>query len=460
NLEFSGRIDHQVKIRGFRIELGEIENSLLQLEAVDSALVLARDNGTDKQLIAYVKLSLTREMNLTEIKHSLVKILPVYMLPDVFIEVTKWPLTQNGKMDVKGLPSPSEQWVEGEYISPQGETEVILVQIWAELLDLDVSSISAKANFFELGGYSLLAVRLGAILRQKLGVSVPVRVIFENGTITTLAHYIDQVNCEHCEYGISTLALDTPQPPIFIAPALGVMGISYHSFASKLSAFFQPFLLTTPGIDDYTNDVNTILNYDFDQRLEQWFNAIVQTQNSGIYRLLGHSRGGDVVFGLARMLESKGKLVEIVLIDSLLDLPHKKDFKEDQDQNFQYLTELANTDNEIHSTKLLSKLLSQFSLGTKNILDDVSAIEMKTYARAMLKQLELSHKFSESQKISAPVLLVMANKGINIANDKREIIERIESWCTSDFDYYSLKGDHKTVINNPELIVRLNSFFS
>jgi len=195
-IEFVGRNDEQVKIRGFRIELGEIEHKICGCDGVDSAIVLAKSSGeVGKQLIAYLKLQQTvadPAAFMQKIKRTLKQLLPDYMVPAVFFPVDEWPMTPTGKLDKKALPASDTVWEES-YIAPVTETEKSMVAIWATLLSLNSTKISVNTSFFDLGGHSLLSIRLVSEVRQQLEFELAVTNIFEYPTIQALADYIDNV---------------------------------------------------------------------------------------------------------------------------------------------------------------------------------------------------------------------------------------------------------------------------
>jgi amino acid adenylation domain-containing protein len=202
SLEFIGRVDDQVKVRGFRIEPGEIAYQLELQISVDSALVLVKENHDEgeinKQLVAYVKISaesLTHELTdqnlVKEIKQGIQQVLPEHMIPNVFILIDEWPLTTNGKIDQKALPAFDGIVSQDEYVGAQTITEKALVEIWANLLKLDVDKISTTANFFELGGHSLLSVRLVSEIRKTLSIELAVRAVFSSATLKELAEEVD-----------------------------------------------------------------------------------------------------------------------------------------------------------------------------------------------------------------------------------------------------------------------------
>ncbi|MCJ8271596.1 MAG: condensation domain-containing protein, partial [Psychrosphaera sp.] len=190
NLAFVGRLDDQVKIRGFRIELGEVEAQLVQLDVVDSALVMVNS----QLLVGYIKpvSGQDNDMLVKRVIDALGVLLPAYMVPSFIIPVDQWPLTANGKVDRKALPQPDGSALQGEYVAPHTETEQALVEIWAELLGIDAKTISATANFFELGGHSLLSMRLVAQIRSRCKVEVSVARLFDNSTLQALAVVIEQ----------------------------------------------------------------------------------------------------------------------------------------------------------------------------------------------------------------------------------------------------------------------------
>jgi amino acid adenylation domain-containing protein/thioester reductase-like protein len=168
NIEFLGRIDHQVKIRGFRIELGEIESALLSCPAVKETLVTAREDANgNKSLCAYVVSE--GDFSIPELRERLLKSLPEYMVPAYFVRLDKMPLNRNGKIDRKALPEPSgDSMIKKEYAPARNETDEALCKIWTDVLGIE--KIGIEDNFFDLGGNSLLIIRvLGALFPFKLG---------------------------------------------------------------------------------------------------------------------------------------------------------------------------------------------------------------------------------------------------------------------------------------------------
>jgi surfactin family lipopeptide synthetase A len=175
-LLFLGRNDQQIKLRGFRIELGDIENTLAKHPAVDTAVAtLHALNPDDVRLVAYVVPSNpSAPPTPTELRHHLKSQLPAYMCPQHFVNLETLPLTPNGKLDRKALPSPFHAVTEQHAEPPQTDTERALAVIWQELLGVQPNR---HDNFFDIGGHSLLGVRLIGLIKARLGIELSVRSI-------------------------------------------------------------------------------------------------------------------------------------------------------------------------------------------------------------------------------------------------------------------------------------------
>ncbi|KAF2406942.1 arthrofactin-type cyclic lipopeptide synthetase B [Pseudomonas antarctica] len=178
NIEYLGRNDDQVKIRGLRIELGEIQARLLEHPQVNEAVVVARE----ARLVAYYT---GIPSDIERLRVHLLQHLPDFMVPALFMHLDALPLSPNGKLDRKALPAPGmDALMVREYVAPEGDTEILLAQLWADLLN--VARVGRHDNFFELGGHSLLAVSLIGRLRQE-GLEADVRALFEQPTLAGYA---------------------------------------------------------------------------------------------------------------------------------------------------------------------------------------------------------------------------------------------------------------------------------
>jgi amino acid adenylation domain-containing protein len=188
-LEFLGRIDHQVKIRGYRIEPGEIETALRSHEAIRDCAVIARRSSADElRLVAYLVAG--RRTGERELREYLRSRLPDYMLPFAFVFMDALPLTPNGKLDRKALPAPeNEAAAKAEMALPASQLEAAITSIWKEVLGRQ--DVGVRSNFFDLGGHSLLLMRIHHRIRTDLGFAdLELIDLFKYPTIEAIARHL------------------------------------------------------------------------------------------------------------------------------------------------------------------------------------------------------------------------------------------------------------------------------
>ena len=185
-LSFVGRTDDQVKVRGFRIELGEVETVLTRYPGINQAVATVReDRPGDRRLVGYV----TGTANPDTLRAHAAKLLPDYMIPAAFVILDRLPLTPNGKIDKSALPAPD--YTTGEtYRQPRTAHEELLCGLFAEVLGLP--RVGIDDSFFELGGNSLLAVRLVGRAKAHLGVALDLRAVFATPRVSDLAPRLDR----------------------------------------------------------------------------------------------------------------------------------------------------------------------------------------------------------------------------------------------------------------------------
>src|SRR6516164_8070317 len=182
-LEFVGRADAQVKLRGFRIEPGEIEAALTRHAGVAQAAVIARaDVAGDKRLVAYV-VGRDGAIDEAELRAHVGRLLPEHMVPAAIVELDRFPLTVNGKLDRGALPAPAVR-AAGQGRLARTPQEEVLCGLFAEVLGIERAGIDA--NFFALGGHSLLAMRLISRIRATFGVDLAIRALFDAPTVALL----------------------------------------------------------------------------------------------------------------------------------------------------------------------------------------------------------------------------------------------------------------------------------
>uniref|UniRef100_UPI000AF4EC5E non-ribosomal peptide synthetase n=1 Tax=Actinomadura macra TaxID=46164 RepID=UPI000AF4EC5E len=199
NVEFVGRVDDQVKIRGYRVEPGEVRTVLVAHEAVRDAAVVA----DGERLVGYY----VADDALDELAEYCSNRLPEYMVPAVFVRLEEIPLNANGKLDRSALPDPEADPAGPEFVKPRNVVEERVAELWTELLGVQVG---VEHNFFQIGGNSILAIRLISALQGAFEIELRVRTIFERPTVAGQAAAIEeQVRAEIDALSDAALAVDT-----------------------------------------------------------------------------------------------------------------------------------------------------------------------------------------------------------------------------------------------------------
>lgn len=188
-MEFVGRRDHQVKVRGFRIELGEIETVLARHEGVkDNVVIVREDSPGDQRLVAYVVPQPGAALETEGMRATLRVQLPEYMVPNLFVVLEALPLTPNGKVDRKALPAPVAR---GPSVADEVDDALMtpvqrqVAALWRGILNIE--RVGLHANFFDLGGHSLLLVRLQAAMQREFGKEFPLVELFQRTTVAAQA---------------------------------------------------------------------------------------------------------------------------------------------------------------------------------------------------------------------------------------------------------------------------------
>ncbi|MBZ4377474.1 non-ribosomal peptide synthetase, partial [Corallococcus sp. AS-1-6] len=308
-LEYLGRIDFQVKVRGFRIELGEIEAALRRAPGLKDAVVVAKGEAADKRLVAYVTARDGHSLDSEALKVHLRQQLPEYMVPSALLVLDALPLNSNGKVDRKALPEPDAHAVEArDFVAPRDALEMQLARIWEDVLG--VRSVGVRSSFFELGGHSLLAVRMLASIRERLGLSLPLSVLFQQPTVEQLA----QVLRDDTQAWTPLVPLERGEPgqrPLFLVHPGGGNVLAYSELARRLGPSLPVYGLQSRGLDGRPV-VDSI-----EEMAALYIEAIRTVQPHGPYQLGGWSLGGVIAYEMARRLREAGEAVELLaLIDA------------------------------------------------------------------------------------------------------------------------------------------------
>ncbi|MBN3924182.1 non-ribosomal peptide synthetase [Nostoc sp. NMS4] len=319
NIEFLGRIDNQVKIRGFRIELSEIETVLSQHQSVQKAVVIVKENVSgDKYLVAYIVPNIETQNFTSLLRKFLKEKLPEYMIPKAFVVLDPLPLTASGKVDrlaLTELDSPASGLIDKTFIAPRTPTESTLAKIWAEVLNIE--RVGIYDNFFDLGGDSLLTVRLMKQIHKHFERELPLSSLFLNPTIESLSTALSSKADSLPWSPLVPIQPAGSSPPFFcIHPIFGVV-FPYYELAQNLGKN-QPFYGLQPiGLDGKSSPLTRI-----EDMATHYIEALRRVQPKGPYFLGGWSFGGWVAFEMAQQLQKSGEEVALLaLLDTLAPIP-------------------------------------------------------------------------------------------------------------------------------------------
>lgn len=303
NIEFLGRLDDQIKIRGFRIEPGEIEAILLRTPGITQAAVVAQEHRPgDKHLVAFVAEDQDAAAVIDEeIRESLQDLLPQYMIPSTIVRLDSLPVNLNGKIDRAALaarPTPRPT-AGGSVTRPRTEIEQQLIGIWQGLLGIE--SIGIDDDFYLLGGNSLLAVQLYAVIEEQFGFTGPLLEILRSPTIAQLARAIDPARGAAARSAPRSQTQRATPPPLICLPGARGRVSVYQNFAAGLDPDQPIYGLQMTEImanDPHVDSVEGIA--------ELCLRHIKQTQPDGPYLICGYSLGGLVAYEIARRLLEDG----------------------------------------------------------------------------------------------------------------------------------------------------------
>jgi amino acid adenylation domain-containing protein len=309
SLKFLGRKDFQVKLRGNRIELGDIEVALTELQSVEhAAVVMRQDKREESYLVAYVVARADRPA-VGALRAALAQTLPDYMVPSVFVFLDTLPQTPNGKIDRLALPAPDagRPRLAQSYVAPESALEANLAVLWAQLLNLD--RVGVHDDFFELGGNSVLAVSMMAGIHAQHGRRLPLALLLEAGTIHKLAQVIAR---GHEETQWSPLVPIQPhgrRTPLFCVHPIGGNVLGYQEFVRHLDPDQPVYGIQAYGVV-HGQEPHTSIAAMADRYIE----VMKEVQPRGPYYLGGESFGGLVAYEMACRLTRAGERVAFLFL--------------------------------------------------------------------------------------------------------------------------------------------------
>lgn len=311
SIEFLGRADSQVKIRGQRLELGEVELVIRKHPDIGDCIVLASgDPSEEKSLTAYLVPG-GKGTTPSEIRSYCKKFLPEYMVPARFIFLDAFPLNSNGKVDRRTLAAlvPAEETGQTPASEIPGDAiEEKLAIIWRELLRLN--NIGIHDDYFDLGGHSLMAVRLFSRVEREFGIRLPITTLFHTATISGLAGLLrtpENLNGGHSM--LVPIRTGGGKPILF-----GVHGheggvLFWRDIVMHLPADQPFYAIQAQGVDGLQPAITRL-----EDMAARYIQEILKIQAHGPYYLCGFSMGGEIAFEMSQQLLRRGEVVGLLVM--------------------------------------------------------------------------------------------------------------------------------------------------
>jgi len=455
DIEFLGREDLQVKVQGYRIELGEIEAVLARHPAVHACVAAAvgEREGT-KRLVAYVVPARDQAPMAEELRGFLLEKLPAYMVPPAFVLLGELPLTANGKIDRGALErAVTARPAAREAVPPRDDLEREILELWGEVLEERPASVAD--SFFELGGNSLVAVRLMARIQQRLGVDLPLAALFEGRTVADLAAMLRQNPGAQERRPLVSIQPQGAKRPFFWVHPVGGDVLCYADLARLLDADRPFYGLQSPEPGNGHAEAIRI-----EEMSTRYLAEVRRIQPVGPYLLGGWSMGGVVVFEMAQQLRRQGEEVELL---ALLDAPLPgnggthgetlddasligwfardlgalagKDLTTGRD-------ELAGLDADAQLALVLDKARRAGALP-----DDVDPVHLRKHLEIFKANARALHDYSLSP-YPGRLLLLQASEPLP---ETRSEATRWEGFAAGGAEVHTLSGNHYNILRSPQV---------
>ncbi len=315
-LEYLGRKDFQQKLRGRWIDIPKIENVLHEMSGFNDVVVMTRDDpGFDTRLVAYLSPCESPTPKIDQIRQHLSQHVPEHMIPSVFVPIQSIPLNPFGKVDRNALPAPDQRRPEisEPYVAPQTPLQSRLTQLWEELLN--VRPIGIRDNFFDLGGDSLSAACLFALIeKQIVGQNLPIATILQAPTVEQLAEIVGKGSWATSAKSLVPIQPAGFGPPFFCVHAHGGSVLGYRDLAYRLGPDLPFYGVQAQGLSG-----ETIRARSFEEMASHYISEIRTVQPHGPYFLGGWCLGGTIAMEMAQQLQAQGEIVALLV---MIDAPH------------------------------------------------------------------------------------------------------------------------------------------
>ena len=448
NIEFDGRIDNQVKVRGYRIELGEIEAALTEHPAVGQCVVAVREEvAGDKRLVAYCVAAQGQTTTASELRGLLKKKLPEYMMPSAFVMLESLPLTPNGKVDRPSLPppDPARQESESVFKPPRYDVERMVVQIWENLLN--VRPIGITENFFDLGGNSLLAVRMVSEIQRMYGRTIRLSSLFQGATVEQIASELRKDVESYSWPTLIEIQRGGLKRPFFCVSAPNVNALGYITLARHLGPDQPVYGLQSQyrdtGIDEYNQAV-------VEELAAEYITAMREVQPEGPYQLGGLCRGAHIAFEMARLLDAQGQKVALLaILDTWV-----------MENTYSYLWYLDHYVNRLRSlTRLNAAQQLDFALKkARSVMRDI--LDKFSHSNGQPPRRRLGNELREIYWPGRDFVPSVYRGRLTVFRIHRQPYTRIRDaqlgWgkrAAGGVDVHTIPGEHETILREPHVQV-------
>jgi thioesterase domain-containing protein/acyl carrier protein len=291
----------------------------------EAVIIVQEDKSGDKRLVAYVSCNQEQLLTVGELRSFLQNKLPKYMIPVAIVLLLALPLTPNGKVDRRALPAPNRNYLEAGFVAPRDPLELQLVQIWEKILN--VHPIGVQDNFFDLGGHSLVAVRLMSQIQQQFKKNLTLATLFQGQTIEQLATILRQQTDSLPWSPLVTIQSGSSQRPLFCVHPAGGNVLCYYDLALHLGLEQPLYGLQARGLDGQQEPYTRV-----EDMAAYYIEAMQAVQPQGPYLLAGWSFGGFVAFEMAQQLQAKNQQVALLaMLDTRAPFKASEKLQEDDD---------------------------------------------------------------------------------------------------------------------------------
>lgn len=460
-LHFIGRMDNQVKIRGFRIELDSIKVVLLKHKDITDVFVLVQEINHEKSIIAYVVQS--GENTEHRIQDYLKKNLPFHMIPSRLIFIDSIPLNTNGKVDIKKLESMKSN-ISGEKKEstiPVNDLEKTLLDLYMSILNN--SDIDINDSFFELGGDSLLTIKLTARMKE-IGYKVDPKLVFMYPSVRELAEEIlllsEQENIERTpqDYLIKMYNGEETNSRIFFAPPAGGTVLGYIELSRHFKEAGETYGIQTPGLyDDEQPQYKT-----FEETVEFCLQAIEGKYRPGVDYIAGHSLGGHFAFTMCAELMKRGKAPKgLIILDTtpsldLIDTGAQQDISDEEFKLFVLTMGIGNMMNidpkqfENLSFEEAKNAIIEMSKTDEMVASFLNEQYLDKYLKMQLHHILMSREVVLPKvKLDVPIYVIRTTEHEKYVYD---LFEQWRDYAARGLTIIDMDANHTTMMKLPKVL--------